>query len=215
MAKIGSIQLAYKLYLATQFSIAYDTFLWILREVDKKVRHALGCNTLNCHFHNICPPCFYKIDSEPDLEFFFFASIDGNNSLRWMGDAIWNSNVWLDSQKLLLDRWISPEDVDLFKDEIKSSKMTLSVFSTLVMLIVPKTKDADVHEEDDWEDVDMPSSLSKCVDRWRNAGPEQCKKMFALFEKTGIFLACCRHCFALLICDMIKTSEWSVLSFPI
>ena len=193
VAKIGSIQLAYKPYLATQFSIAYDTFLWILREVDEKVRHALGHDTLNWRFHNICPPCFYKIDGEPDLEFSFFASINGNNSLWWMGDAIWNFNVWLDSRKLLSDRWISPEDVDLFKDEIKSSKVTLSVFSTLVMLIVLKTKDTDVHEEDDWEDVDTPSSLSKCVDRWQNAGPEQRKKMFTLFEETGIFLACCHH----------------------
>jgi len=47
VAKIGSIQLVYKPYLATQFSIAYDTFLWILCEVDEKVRHALGHDTLN------------------------------------------------------------------------------------------------------------------------------------------------------------------------
>jgi len=130
-----------------------------------------------------------------------------------MEDAIQNSNVWLDSRKLLSDHWISSEDVDLFKDEIKSSKVTLSVFSTLVMLIVLKAKDTNVHKEDDWEDVDTPSSLSKYVDRWRNAGPEQRKKMFALFEETGIFLTCCCHRFVLLICDIIKTGEWSVLSF--
>jgi len=199
VAKIGSIQLAYKPYLTIQFFIAYDTFLWILHEVEEKVRHALGCDTLNWCFHNICPPCFYKIDNEPDLEFSFFASINGNNSLQWMRDAIWNSNVWLDSQKLLSDCWISSEDIDLFKDEIKLSKVTLSIFSNLVMLIVLKTKDANIHEEDDWKNVNTSSSLSKCVDRWQNAGPEQHKKMFALFEETGIFLACCYHYFVLLI----------------
>ena len=104
-----------------------------------------------------------------------------------MEDAIWNSNVRLDSQKLLSDCWISPEDVDLFKDEIKSSKVTLSVFSTLVMLIVPKTKDADIHEEDDWKDVDTPSSLSKCVDRWQNAGRNSAKRCSLYLRRLGCF----------------------------
>lgn len=133
-----------------------------------------------------------------------------------MGDTIRNVDVRLDSRTIQSDRWLSLEEVDLFKDEVQSSKVICSVLLSLLvsLLKVLKSKDVDVHEEDDWEDVNTPSVLSKCVDRWRNAGPEQRKAMFALFEETGIFLACCRHRFALLVCDMIKSGERSVLCLP-
>jgi len=53
----------------------------------------------------------------------------------------------------------------------------------------------------------MQGSGFNCTDRWRNAGPEQCKKMFATFEESGIFIAACRHRFVLLACDMIRSGE--------
>jgi KDZ transposase-like protein len=49
--------------------------------------------------------------------------------------------------------------------------------------------------------------MDTCVDRWRNAGPEARKKMFALFAVAGIFLAVCRHGHVLVICDMIRSGE--------
>ena len=70
-----------------------------------------------------------------------------------------------------------------------------------------RLKDSDVDYDDDWEDVQTSLGARTCVDRWRNAGPEQRKKMFAMFDETGIFLLSCRHRFALLISDMIKTGE--------
>ena len=55
--------------------------------------------------------------------------------------------------------------------------------------------------------------MDTCVDRWRNAGPEARKKMFALFAVAGIFLAVCRHGHVLVICDMIHSGELYV--FPV
>jgi hypothetical protein len=46
-----------------------------------------------------------------------------------------------------------------------------------------------------------------CVERWRSAGPEARKKMFALFAIAGIFIAVCRHGHLLVICDMIRSGE--------
>jgi len=65
---------------------------------------------------------------------------------------------------------------------------------------------------DDWEDV-VQSDLASfnCVDRWRNAGPEQRKRMFSVFDESGIFIAACRHRFVLLACDMVKSGELSVI----
>jgi hypothetical protein len=50
----------------------------------------------------------------------------------------------------------------------------------------------------------MKLQVCWCVDRWHNAGPEERKKMFALFQESGIFIASCRHRLVLLACDMIK-----------
>lgn len=59
---------------------------------------------------------------------------------------------------------------------------------------------------DGWVDVNE-SKEPICVTRWRNAGPEQRKQMFAVFQESGIFVACCRHRFVLVGCDMIKSGE--------
>ncbi|KAG0706302.1 hypothetical protein DFH29DRAFT_988065 [Suillus ampliporus] len=45
-----------------------------------------------------------------------------------------------------------------------------------------------------------PSNV--CVDCWHNAVLESCKKMFAIFKKSGIFITVCWHGFLLIICDM-------------
>ena len=66
-------------------------------------------------------------------------------------------------------------------------------------------------EETAWLNVTEHDRLAKCldtcVDRWRNAGPEACKKMFALFAVVGIFLSVCQHGHVLVICDMIRSGE--------
>ena len=65
---------------------------------------------------------------------------------------------------------------------------------------------------DDWEDVVQSDSTSfNCVDRWRNACPEQRKHMFSVFDESGIFIAACRHRFILLACDMVKSGELFVI----
>ena len=191
----------------TQFSIAYDAFLWILRKVDREVKHALHQDTPNWRLHNVCPPCFYKLENEPDLRFSLFVSMDGNNSLRRIEDGIRNTNVRQDTRTIHSDRWIDPADVDRFKDEVQTVSPINRIIQTLANSMHEKKSKGTPDVDDDWEDEPLPNGLSKCVDRWRNAGPEQRKKMFALFEETGIFLTCCRHRFALLVCDMVKTGE--------
>jgi hypothetical protein len=54
---------------------------------------------------------------------------------------------------------------------------------------------------------ELAQCVNTCVERWRNAGPDARKKMFALFAVAGIFLAVCRHGHVLVICDMIRSGE--------
>lgn len=57
------------------------------------------------------------------------------------------------------------------------------------------------------DDSDLSQKVADCVKRWRNAGPEARKKMFALFAVAGIFLVVCRHGHVLVMCDMIRSGE--------
>jgi hypothetical protein len=50
-------------------------------------------------------------------------------------------------------------------------------------------------------------AISQCMQRWRNAGPDSQKRMFDVFDETGIFLVACRHGFILMMCDMIRSGE--------
>ena len=68
-------------------------------------------------------------------------------------------------------------------------------------------------DDNNWEDDEDQTPGIHCIERWRNAGPEDRKRMFALFEESGIFLASCRHWLVLLACDMIKSGELCVF-FP-
>ena len=82
---------------------------------------------------------------------------------------------------------------------------------------VPDTTDDALPDTDlDGEDVawlnltkidELAQCVNTCVERWRNAGPEARKKMFALFAVAGVFLAVCRHGHVLAICDMIRSGE--------
>ena len=70
--------------------------------------------------------------------------------------------------------------------------------------------DDQVAHEGGWVDVgdaDDPSAQADCAERWRAAGPESRKKMFALFDASGIFVAVCRHGHVLVVCDMVKSGE--------
>ncbi|KAJ6600154.1 hypothetical protein B0H10DRAFT_2231026 [Mycena sp. CBHHK59/15] len=64
------------------------------------------------------------------------------------------------------------------------------------------------------EDVtELERCMDTCVERWKAAGPEACKKMFALFAVAGIFLAVCRHGHVLIMCDMIRSGE--LMKYPL
>ena len=71
-----------------------------------------------------------------------------------------------------------------------------------------QTHDDDADYEDDWED-DLPESdpTIECIKCWRNAGPQERKKLFQMFDECGLFLCACRHGIVLLMCPMIQSGE--------
>lgn len=184
-------------HLAEQFRCAYDCYLEITSAVDKRVEHALKRSPLTYLKMATCPPCMYKVQDEPSLMYSMMAAMDGNNSLKLVDASICAGQPRADNRQSSSPRWISTVDVDKFIDDgvTKASR--------------PVGED---DADEDWlkaaTQSDEPrSDLPVCIERWKNAGPDARKKMFALFSVSGIFLAVCRHGHILSICDMIRSGE--------
>ncbi|TFK59791.1 hypothetical protein BDN72DRAFT_905544 [Pluteus cervinus] len=192
------LNIPFPTYLPVQFSHSYDTYLLINRIVDRRVDAALGRNEPNWHIKNSCPACFYALEDEPALKFSALVSMDGNNSLRRINASMHGQRRvdHLDTRTINSDWWLTAGDVDKFKHEVQSS---------------PDVGGDIPNDHNNKESVDDEAQngepLSKCRDRWKNAGPEERKRMFALFEETGVFIASCRHRLVVAGCDMIKSGE--------
>lgn len=185
----------FRRYLATQFSIVNDVYLDIQRRVDLRISKALGHDTPNWRLLNSCPACQYRLDGEASLPFSQLIAIDGNNSLRRVDPSVTKSTRSLqDTRGRQSDIWLSPEEVNCFKDEVKKKSSR-----------VPAVQQDDDNIEGDVTDG-LPE-VSACAERWRAAGPEERKRMWKMFTESGVFVSVCRHGFILLICDMIQSGE--------
>ncbi|KAJ6579764.1 hypothetical protein B0H10DRAFT_2342373 [Mycena sp. CBHHK59/15] len=196
--------------LASQLSTAYDAYLEIIRGVEARCRVALG-RTGTWYMDNVCPPCLYKTVNEPYLKFSWLGAMDGNNSLKSIANEFKSGSVRSDDRlkRDVHDRWLTPEEVDLFKDEVADSQKVRSDPS-------PDAEPGDLDDDVAWLNVnelesadveELERCLNTCVDRWRAAGPDARKKMFALFAVSSIFLSVCRHGHVIVMCDMIRSGE--------
>lgn len=64
------------------------------------------------------------------------------------------------------------------------------------------------------ENDEAQKIIDICMEHWQSAAPEACKKMFAMFAISGIFLAVCCHGHLLAICDMIRSGELLSIYVP-
>ncbi|KAH7920572.1 hypothetical protein BV22DRAFT_1107609 [Leucogyrophana mollusca] len=185
------------------FTDAYDIYLEIIYRVDQQLKVALKRDAPNWRLLNACPACFYKLEDEPDLCIDYLITMDGNNSLKQWSSWMYGGTPRTDTHSPRSNYWLTPEAVDKFKDEVQSCS---------------KAPTSDNGPDDDWDDDD-DSPISDCVRRWHNAGPEQCKRMFRVYDEFGIFIAAlrtpgiayltaaCCHRFVLLACNMIRSGE--------
>lgn len=81
---------------------------------------------------------------------------------------------------------------------------------------VPSRRAPPVREEDSegvWEDIDKVAEGSgepeatKCTWNWKAAAADEKKRMWGIFEETGIFVSACRHSLILWFSDMIWSGE--------
>ncbi|KAG1719913.1 hypothetical protein EDB19DRAFT_1898598 [Suillus lakei] len=156
--------------------------------------------SLQAHYKMLC--YLHDMPYQPYLRSQFLAAYDAYLEIlyHWWGSSIRNSIACDDPRRPRTDYWISRDIVDKFKDEVKL-----------------RTALDNNNNPDDWEDIhkdgEVPGEIPfNCTARWRHAGPEQCKKIFAVFEESGVFVAACHHRFVLVVCDMIQSGELANMS---
>lgn len=108
-------EIPYAASMANGFTIAYDAFLEILYRVQDHCNRSLGRDTEFWRMKNVCAPCTYELEAEPSLRFKMLVSIDGNSSLKLVGDEVRSGRFLPDDRTGRTDMWVSREEVDTFK----------------------------------------------------------------------------------------------------
>ncbi|KAJ7018507.1 hypothetical protein C8F04DRAFT_1277648 [Mycena alexandri] len=102
-------------------STAYDAYLQIIGEVDAHAHAAMGCNAA-WYIRNICASCMYKTKNEIPLKFSWLGCMDGNNSLKLVDATFLAGQTRPDNRASTSFRWLSPTQVDVFKDEVADAQ---------------------------------------------------------------------------------------------
>ncbi|KAJ7876438.1 hypothetical protein B0H13DRAFT_2236010 [Mycena leptocephala] len=180
--------MAFRPYSTQQFSTCFDVYLEILKNVDDRVKKALGRDAPDWRLKNGCPACTYKLEGEMKLIFEMLVTMDGNNSLK---------------RVLMKEKGVVGENGTGKRGGSERPD--------------PRTADAGgtyflSREKVDWFTKEMLAQFAKapdsgCQERWKNMSEELTSHMWGIFDETGIFLCLCRHGFVLLVADMVRSGE--------
>ncbi|KAJ7027673.1 hypothetical protein C8F04DRAFT_964922 [Mycena alexandri] len=189
---------AFKPYRSQQFSVSYDVFLGLLDNVDGRVMRALARDTPNWRLMNCCSGCMYKLEGEEELEFSMLVTMDGNDSLkrvlrREAKDFDEEGNLIPGESKERFDPRAARAGKDYF---IPREKVNL--WSKDRTAIPAAAENPSPH-----------GAAHGCEERWKNLADDASKRMWGVYDETGVFICLCRHGFVLLVADMVRSGELS------
>ncbi|KAI0083017.1 hypothetical protein BDY19DRAFT_981236 [Irpex rosettiformis] len=199
-----------------QLSIAFDAYLDILRRVKQDVDHALGRDTPDWRIKNACPCCNYKLKDEPPLTPSRLLAMDGNNSAKRVASA-----GLVDFGQFDSDYFLSREEVDRFKDEVKGRKRKGNEAARGAQPAGSDSEEEDEEEDAPWvPDTSKPGDVTdgqtkatSCTENWKASAEEHHKKALNIYHQTGIFGSACRHHIIEKFCEMIRSGE--LAKYPI
>ena len=101
-------------------------------------------------------------------------------------------------QLLDSDYFLSTTFVDSFGDEVHQiPKMSVK-------------EEPDAEADDDGYVTDVPDAqpqLENCATNWKAAASKEKKRMWGVFDETGVFACACPHGFVLWLADMVQSGE--------
>ncbi|KAI0683926.1 hypothetical protein BC835DRAFT_1294591 [Cytidiella melzeri] len=187
-------QMPYRRHLREVLGDTFELYLRIIRHVDKLVHAALGWDGPDWRPKNACRACCYVLDDEPPLTFSRLYAMDGNNSLKRMAtttDRTAADTRVLDDSTYFLSRQ--------FVDQFAKENSAAPVHTTDGLGATDSAHELDSNLR--------KKLLDQCVDNWKSAAKEESKRMWSIFDESGIFASACRHGLVLWLMDMVKSGE--------
>ncbi|EIW82713.1 hypothetical protein CONPUDRAFT_163795 [Coniophora puteana RWD-64-598 SS2] len=185
---------AYQRYLTRQVTIAFDVYQQVLHEVRQRVNRVLERDKPDWRLKHVCPACTYNLQDEKKLRFDILYTMDGNDSLKRIYRRSSGEDNGADADicpsaandlptafQLHDDRYIPREIVD--KWAVRNGRDLVT------------DESAEVDEN------------NPCASRWKNMKDDKTKRMWGIFDETGLFGSVCRHGFSLVIADMVRSGE--------
>ncbi|KAH8108225.1 hypothetical protein DFH11DRAFT_1517256, partial [Phellopilus nigrolimitatus] len=183
------------------FSSAYDVYIEIVHTINNRLDELLHKTTIS-KYQDTCPACVYRVAGEPHLKFSMLTCMDGNESMkrvrrtRTLDEDVTVCVERPDGRGRGSHMFLEADEVDIFEDEVTQARAARAQ---------ERTRQKTHSTASDLQSTnDKPSP---CVPRWKNMSDDSKKKMWGIFDETGIFITACRHGTVLQICDMIQSGE--------
>jgi hypothetical protein len=127
-------------------------------------------------------------------------AMDGNNSLKRIRQV--GSHAIADHRVFESDYFLSHEYVNKFADEVKRKAPTEDPDD------ISETFQSD---EGDPTDGAQRGVTVPCADNWKASQANELRRIWNIYEETGVFAAACRHGQILWLADMVRSGELSVI----
>lgn len=101
----------------------------IMYSVDGLCNQALERTQEDWRAKNICPPCTYALEGEKKLRFSILCSMDGNNSLKLVGENYRHGTVLKDERTRRMDVWVGEEEVNKFANDHPVANVSILIFT--------------------------------------------------------------------------------------
>lgn len=197
------------------FSAAFDVYLEIKHRVNKQLDSLIYKDPLSA-LRAACPACTYQTKGETTLKYCTLTSIDGNNSVKRVlrtykagreegpPDNIEVQDTRTRSSELIIER----ETVNELQDEVKRKAARTREDGEANGRMPSGRSDTAANDAiNEGSPVDGLEEQTPCTTRWVNLASDAQKRMWGIFDETGIFIAACRHGVVFSICDMVRSGE--------
>jgi len=146
-----------------------------------------------------------QLEGEPKQVFCQMLVLDGNNSLKRMKTGRGQREVGDVRELNDSDYFLSNTFVNSFENEIRRPGQTR---------VKQEPEEEDVGQDEDYVTEAEGVQLENCTSNWKAAASMEKKKMWGVFDETGIFASACPHGFVLWLADMVQSGELCVDLLP-
>ncbi|RDX41460.1 hypothetical protein OH76DRAFT_1459149 [Lentinus brumalis] len=198
----------YRRFYRKAIADAFDIYLVILRDVKVQIMKALGRDSPEWRAKNGCPACAYKLLGEEPSSIDRMVVMDGNNSLKRVLASGGRATADL---RVFEDDYFLPRDfVDSFANEVKSRHLPRKpdlADNPHDEEPGQQSDDDEVPDGDEGDPTDGAEILGSCASNWKAAAADEKKRMWSIYDESGIFASACRHGLILWIADMVRSGE--------